>query len=223
VSAVPAPRRLVLLRHGQTDWNATQRIQGQLDSHLDEVGLAQAAAVAPVIAALSPALLWSSDLSRARRTAEIVGEACGLTPVLDERLREFTLGAVEGLTHAEYAAQDPTGFAHFRAGRWDRVDEIEAPSDVAKRFTACLGDLVDALAPGELGVAVAHGAAIRTGLVAWLGWPLADASDLRALTNCARVELTEREDGRWAMAAYNLPAPSPAIADPDFTHPSGIR
>ena len=223
MSGVRTPRRLVLLRHGQTDWNATNRIQGQLDSKLDEVGLAQAAAVAPVIAALSPTLLWASDLSRARRTAEIVGEACGLTPVLDERLREFTLGAVEGLTHAEYAAQDPVGFAHFRAGEWAEVDEIEPPSDVAKRFTACLGDLADALAPGELGVAVAHGAAIRTGLVAWLGWPLEDAADLRALTNCARVELTEREDGRWAMSAYNLPAPSPAIEDPDFTHPSGIR
>ncbi|GAB2984286.1 histidine phosphatase family protein [Nocardioides montaniterrae] len=218
-----APRKLVLLRHGQTDWNATQRIQGQMDSHLDGVGLAQAAAVAPVIASLSPSVLWSSDLSRARRTAEAVGAACGLTPVLDERLREYTLGAVEGLTHQEYAERDPVGFAHFRSGEWDQVAEIEAPEAVAKRFVACLGELVDAVAPGELGVAVAHGAAIRTGLVAFLGWPPAYASDLRALTNCARVELIERENGRWAMSAYNLPAPSPAIEDPDFTHPSDVR
>jgi broad specificity phosphatase PhoE len=216
-------KRLVLLRHGQTDWNATRRIQGQLDSQLDATGLAQAAAIAPVIAGLRPSLLWSSDLSRARHTADAVGEACGLTPVLDERLREYTLGAVEGLTHDEYAAQDPVGFAHFRSGDWGEVAEIESPDAVAKRFVACLGDLVDALAPGELGVAVAHGAAIRTGLVAWLGWPLAAAGDLRALTNCARVELTERDNGRWALSAYNIAAPGPAIADPDFTRPSDVR
>jgi probable phosphoglycerate mutase len=216
-------RRLVLLRHGQTDWNARRRIQGQLDSQLDATGLAQAAAVAPQIAALSPALIWTSDLSRARRTAEVVGEACGLVPVADERLREYTLGALEGRTHEEYAAADPAGFALFRAGQWAEIPEIEAPEAVAKRFTACLGDLVDALGEDQLGVAVAHGASIRTGLVAWLGWPTAAASDLRALTNCARVELAERETGRWAVSTYNIAAPAPAIADPDFTFPGEVR
>jgi probable phosphoglycerate mutase len=197
-------RRLVLLRHGQTAWNAEHRIQGQIDSTLDEVGLAQAAAVAPVVGALRPALLWTSDLARARRTAEVVGEACGLAPVADERLREYSLGRWEGTTHAEFAAADPAGFELFRTGRWDELLDAEPPEAVAKRFTACLGDLVDALGPDELGVAVAHGASIRTGLVAWLGWPPAAAADLGALTNCARVELAEREDGGWAVSAYNL-------------------
>lgn len=200
-------RRLVLLRHGQTSWNAAHRIQGQLDSQLDEVGLAQAAAVAPVIAGLRPSVVWTSDLSRARRTAEIVGEACGLTPVADERLREYALGPLQGLTHAEYAAADPAGFELFRTGRWDELPDVETPEAVAKRFTACLGDLADALGPDELGVAVAHGASIRTGLVAWLGWPVEAAADFRALGNCARVELDERDNGAWAVAAYNLVIP----------------
>jgi len=199
-------RRLVLLRHGETDWNAARRIQGQLNSELNETGLAQAAAVAATLAALDPSVLWTSDLHRALRTAEVVGEACGLTPVPDERLREYALGSLEGLTHDEYFAQDPDGFAVFRAAEWGAISEIEPPDDVAKRFVACLTDLVAELGPDGLGVAVAHGAAIRTGLVAWLGWPVTTSRDFRALGNCAWVELDERQNGEWALGAYNLSA-----------------
>jgi probable phosphoglycerate mutase len=199
-------RRLVLLRHGETDWNAARRIQGQLNSELNETGLAQAATVAPAIAALKPSMLWTSDLHRALRTAEIVGEACGLEPRADERLREYALGSLEGLTHDEYFAQDPDGFAVFRAAEWGEIAEIESPDDVAKRFTAALSDLVAGLAPDGVGVAVAHGAAIRTGLVAWLGWPLETSRDFRALGNCAWVELEDRASGEWALGAYNLTA-----------------
>lgn len=199
-------RRLVLLRHGETDWNAARRIQGQRNSELNATGIAQAGAVAPIIAALRPSLLWTSDLDRALRTAEIVGAACGLTPVPDERLREYDLGSLEGLTHDEYYAQDPDGFAVFRAAEWGAISEIEPPDEVGKRFASCLNDLVAELPRDGVGVAVAHGAAIRTGLAAWLGWPVATARDLRALGNCAWVELDERPSGGWALGAYNLSA-----------------
>lgn len=199
-------RRLVLLRHGETDWNAARRIQGQRNSELNENGLAQAAAVAPRIAALNPSALWTSDLHRALRTAEIVGQACGLTPQLDERLREYALGSLEGLTHEEYFAADPDGFAVFRSAEWGAIEQIEAPEQVAKRFVAALSDLAETLAPDGVGVAVAHGAAIRTGLVAWLGWPVIEARDFRALGNCSWVEVEERQGGGWALGAYNLSA-----------------
>lgn len=199
-------RRLVLLRHGQTDWNAARRMQGQRNSHLNEAGLAQAAAVAPAIAALNPEVLWASDLERAFRTAQIVGEACGLTPTLDERLREYSLGSLEGMTHDEFLAQDPDGFAVFAAADWGALSEIEPPAEVGKRFVSCLEDLAAALTPDGVGVAVAHGAAIRTGLVTLLGWPVASARDFRALDNCAWVEIDERQGGQWALAAYNQTA-----------------
>ncbi|MCL2543095.1 MAG: histidine phosphatase family protein [Nocardioidaceae bacterium] len=208
-------RRLVLVRHGQTAWNAAGRIQGQLDALLDEVGRAQARAVAPVVAAMSPALIRSSDLSRARVTAETIASACGLPVSFDERLREYAMPPLEGLTHEEYAARDPHGFELFRAGEWDAIPEIEAPEVVAKRLTDALAEVVGALGADDLGVVVAHGACIRTGLIAWLGWPLELAKDLRPLTNCARVELAERENGRWAVASYNLAAPS-ASGHPRF-------
>lgn len=196
----------MLLRHGQTDWNAAHRIQGQLNSQLNEVGLEQARAVAPAIAHMAPTVLWTSDLDRAARTAQIVGAACGLTPQSDPRLREYSLGSLEGMTHEEFLAQDPDGFAVFRAAEWGELSEIESPDDVAERFVACLTDLADALGPDEVGVAVAHGAAIRTAVVAWLGWPVSAARDFRALDNCAWVEIDEREAGSWALGVYNRTA-----------------
>lgn len=200
-------RRLVLLRHGRTEWNAAHRIQGQLDPGLDDTGRAEAGAVAPVVAALEPAVLWSSDLARARETAEQVAAASGLDPTYDERLREFDLGERQGLTHAEYERLAPEEFARFRAGDWDEVPGAEHPETAAKRYVAALHDVVATLGPGETGVVVSHGAVTRTGLVAFLGWPLEVARDLHALGNCARVELHEHAAARWALAAYNLPTP----------------
>lgn len=197
-------RRLVLLRHGQTSWNAERRIQGQLDSHLDETGVLQAKQVAPAIAALAPTLLHASDLSRARRTAEIVGEACGLAPVLDERLREQRLGERQGTTHEEYAAAHPDEFARFKAGAWDGIPGAETAAEVAERYVAALHALVDGLDAGQTGVAVSHGAAIRTGVAAFLGWPSRVAADLAGLGNCCRVELVESSLGSWRLVGYGL-------------------
>jgi probable phosphoglycerate mutase len=198
-------KRIVLLRHGRTEWNASHRIQGQLQVELDDVGHAQAEAVAPVIAALDPVLLWSSDLVRALATAEYVAAASGLEVVGDTRLREFDLGERQGLTHAEYAELAPEEFESFRTGEWQHVPGAEKVQEVADRFADCVRDLADALEPGQTGVAVSHGAAIRVGLVAFLGWPLETVRDFRALGNCSRVELDERENGRWALSTYNIP------------------
>jgi len=201
-----AARRIVLLRHGRTAWNAATRIQGQLEEpQLDELGRAQARAVAPEVAALAPARIWSSDLSRARETTAELLAATGLVATYDERLREFHLGDRQGLTHAEYRELAPEEFARFRAGDWAGIPGAEHPEDAAKRFAAAVQDLTSALAPGETGVAVSHGAVTRVGLVAFLGWPLEVARGLGALGNCARVELVEHPGRGWTVAAYNLP------------------
>ncbi|UMG92976.1 histidine phosphatase family protein [Nocardioides sp. TF02-7] len=199
-------RRLVLLRHGRTAWNATRRIQGQADAELDATGIEQARRVAPAMAALSPVALWSSDLVRARRTAEEVARVTGLEPAYDERLREFCLGERQGLTHEEYAGLDPAEYARFRVGDWDDIPGAETAAEVAERFTAVLKEAAAGLDQGRTAVLVAHGAAIRTATVHWLGWPAATALDLRALGNCAWVELEERPAGTWRLAAYNRTA-----------------
>ena len=112
---MPDPRTLVLLRHGETDWNAQGRAQGHADVPLNAVGRAQAETVAPVLAAFEPARLWSSDLARALQTAEYVAAATGLAIEPDARLREYDVGQRSGLTLAEFAARLPRGVR--RVGR----------------------------------------------------------------------------------------------------------
>jgi broad specificity phosphatase PhoE len=206
----PAPRHqlaggrtLLLLRHGRTAWNASKRIQGQLDPPLDEVGLSQATAVAPVIAKLAPAQLWCSDLARARQTADAVAEVTGLRPTLDARLRETMLGERQGLTHEQYAALDADEFARFLTGDWDDIPGAETAAEVADRTSAALADLTHTLEPGETGLAVSHGAAIRIAVARLLGWSAAQVGDVRGMANCGWAVLTERPDARWALTAYN--------------------
>ena len=109
-------RRVVLLRHGRTAWNAERRFQGQADPPLDEVGRAQAYEVAALIAALRPGLLVSSDAIRAMQTAEVVAEASALPVVKEPRLRERNLGHWEGLTREDVAERYPDEYADWMAG-----------------------------------------------------------------------------------------------------------
>jgi probable phosphoglycerate mutase len=201
-------KRLVLVRHGQTEWNRVGRVQGRIDTELDGTGHAQAQAVAPALAAYRPSTLWSSDLSRAATTATYVGEACGLTPVPDARLREWGFGEREGLTHAEFEAADPAAYAAFRHGRYDEVPGAERPEAVRERVVAALRDQLDATDEGDVAVTVAHGAAIKLGVGGLLGWPDAQAvRTLWGMHNCAWAELTVDPGGLVRLEAYNRVTP----------------
>lgn len=205
-------RRLVLLRHGRTAHNHARRIQGQLDVDLDDVGRAQAAAVAPAMAALAPDVVWCSDLARTRHTAEPVLAACGLEASYDARLREFHLGERQGLSHDEYRALAPEEFARFHQGDFDVVPGAETTEQVRDRMVGALRALLDAVEPSRTALAISHGAAIRVATVALLGWPTEAIHSLRGVDNCGWVELLEQpEAGRLRLLAYNRTA-----GDPDF-------
>ncbi len=101
-------RRLVMLRHGQTEYNAGSRMQGQLDSELTDLGRAQAVAAAEVLAKRQPVRIVSSDLHRAYDTAVALGgSAPGCGVEVDTRLRETHLGDWQGMTHHEVDAVSP--------------------------------------------------------------------------------------------------------------------
>jgi broad specificity phosphatase PhoE len=207
------PRRLVLLRHGRTAWNHARRIQGQLDGDLDETGHRQAADVAPLIAALSPVALWSSDSVRARETAAYVAKETGLEPTYDARLREYYLAERQGLTHDEYAAVAPEEFAAFRLGDFDVVPGGESAAEVSERVGVAVLELLASIQPGETAAAVSHGAAIRDAVPVLLGWPVTERAALHGLDNCGWVELDQPAPGApLRMTAYNRVAG----ADPDF-------
>lgn len=99
--------RLILIRHGQTEWNATGRWQGQADPPLNVVGRAQAQATALELMSQHIDVLISSDLTRARETAEIIGASIGLPVSLEPRLREINLGEWQGLFSDEIRARWP--------------------------------------------------------------------------------------------------------------------
>lgn len=211
--AVEAPRRLILLRHGRTGWNRTGRAQGQADVGLDEVGHAQARAAAPAIASLSPVRVWSSDLSRAARTAAYVGDACGLTVELDERLREFSVGKRQGLTWAESVERFPwLADAELPFGeRLARVPGAESDTDVLSRIVPALEDCLAALGPGQAGVAVSHGAVLKLAIAGLLGWDARTARTLGVLGNCGWAVVSAPADpARRQLLSYGLALPGEA-------------
>lgn len=202
------PRRLVLLRHGQTASNLEHRIQGQLDVEIDETGHAQAAVVAPHLAALQPVVLLSSDLTRARQTAAYVAKETGLEPTYDARLREYHLGDRQGLTHTEYAAGFPDEFAMFRGGHFDVVPGAETTEQVVDRMVPALAELLASVDPGEVALAVSHGAAIRVAVVALVGLGASAAHALGGLDNCGWAVLEESRSGSGLrLLAYDRVAP----------------
>ena len=118
---------LLLVRHGETDWNAGRRWQGHTDVPLNARGRAQAAALAEELAADPPSAIYTSDLSRARETAEIVGTQLGVPVILEPRLREIHVGSREGLTAEEVGDREWDGEPHAEHG----VRVLAAVRDVA--------------------------------------------------------------------------------------------
>lgn len=165
------------IRHGQTDWNKEGRYQGQLDIPLNAEGLLQAEAAAQSIAASAQefAAIYSSDLLRARQTAEIVARLLSLSLQLDPRLREINLGQWQGRLHAEVRQEravmnDSTQVAdpnvpHAPGG--------ESVAQVAERATQAMNWFAQRHPQGNV-IIVAHGVVIATLLCATRGVPLRD-------------------------------------------------
>ena len=149
--------RLCLVRHGETEWNAARRIQGQIDIGLNETGLRQAEAAGRWLKTAGIAALYSSDLKRARTTAEAIGRALGLVPVLLPEMRERRYGAFEGLTYDEAKAKYPAGYAAFEGRNADyNFENGESLHDMFQRVISRLKE-VAAAHPGQNVVVVLHG------------------------------------------------------------------
>jgi glucosyl-3-phosphoglycerate phosphatase len=209
--------RLVLVRHGQTAWNLEGRAQGHTDIGLDDTGRAQATALAPYVAAMGPTALWSSDLTRARETADHLAAATGLEVRFDARLREFDVGARAGLTTSEFAERFPESYASWRNGQIDgQVPGAEDTEQVIARMVPALREIWQATPAGETTVVVAHGACTKVSLAAFLGWPDVVLETLRGLDNCGWAVLEDDVQGRGTrLASYNETA-HPAVHGPDF-------
>jgi broad specificity phosphatase PhoE len=207
VAADPSPgrgRRVVLVRHGRTAWNAEGRAQGHTDVSLDDTGRRQAEEMAPVVAEFDPALLVTSDLARARETAAFLEKQTGLTAVEDPRWREYELGERTGLTLAEFGER--MGVDH--EGWWDVHAHIDAPGaetpdELVARVLPAFEEVLERLGEGETAVVVTHGASLKVALASVLGWPVETAAGIEAMHNCAWAVVAETGSGRLRLSSYN--------------------
>lgn len=207
VMAVDAPRRLIVLRHGETSHNAAGVWQGQLDSPLSERGLTQAAAAAQALAQFAPVRVVASDLSRAAVTGQTVARVDGIPFSADERFREIHAGAWQGLTGEEVRAGYPEDMDRLLRGEdFKRGGHGESVADVAARCRAGVDALLEELAPGECAVIATHGVAGRAlaadlvGIDQRTSWIA-----LGGLGNCHWAELVEGRAG-WRIQAWNQAA-----------------
>jgi probable phosphoglycerate mutase len=161
--------RLLILRHGETEWSRDRRFTGTRDVSLTERGRWQAEAMATSLAERSLQSVWTSPLERARTTAEVVAKPHRLELTLSPEFREMAFGAWEGLTRAELAARLPDG-----ARTWETAPHLVTPgggeslADVAVRVAAGLKALRDA-SGGATVALVSHAIVIRLIVLAALG------------------------------------------------------
>lgn len=209
---------MVLWRHGRTEWNRVGRAQGHADVSLDDVGVAQAERAASQLATYRPAFVWSSDLARARETALRLVDLSGAPLRLDRRLREYDVGAREGMTWDELTTAFPeAAAASDDRTALERLPGAETTSQVVERMLAALRDAAGALGPGETGVLVGHGASLRTGLMAFFGVPEERIEMLAGMANGAWTVLHEHPVYGWQIVDYNastLPEPVNLADDP---------
>ncbi len=210
-------RRVIIWRHGRTEWNLAGRVQGQTDVPLDDVGREQARAAAARLASLQPSRIVTSDLSRARDTAEELSRLVGVQVQTDVRFRERSFGVREGLTLTEAWEQFPDHMARWLAGDEAGIPGSESSVAAGERFTSGLHEHLETLEPEDTLVVVSHGGVTRAGTFSFLGLPRETWEAFSGLSNCSWTVLEERDLGigpQWRVVEWNAGTlPEPVLSD----------
>ena len=216
MSTPDLPIRVVLWRHGQTDWNVENRFQGHSDIPLNKVGQYQASEAAKVLAALRPDRIISSDLIRAQSTAAALAALTDITVEINPNLRETDGGLWEGKLASENRATHGELFANWYEGGDEPAGVTgERRSDVAKRAVAVIEKETTNFS-GTI-VFVTHGGTVRSVLGSILKLPIAQWGVIGGLSNAcwSILELTKHHTGsRWYLAEHNAGSlPEPVFGD----------
>jgi probable phosphoglycerate mutase len=194
------PTRLCIVRHGETDWNAAKRLQGQVDIPLNDVGQAQAAATAAGLAGQRFDAIYSSDLLRAWQTAQPIAAVLGLGVNAAPGLRERHYGRMQGLTSADARQRFPDLSAAYAAR--DPQHDLEGGETLARfaeRVARTIADLAAAHA-GQTLLLVAHGGVLD------IVYRIAAACELTVPRDFpipnAGVNWIEYRDGTWRVLAW---------------------
>lgn len=185
---------IFLARHGESDWNVEKRFQGHSDRPLTERGRDQAHALADLVGSEKIDAVYTSPLSRARETAEIVAARAGLEAVALPELREVDTGSWSGLSRADVEARFPEGFARWRSGGsgWENGETYE---EMAERVIGALRKIAEDHPDGRV-LVISHGGPIRAIHAAAEGLAIKDYRRLKPVEPNARLSAVAVENGR---------------------------
>lgn len=192
--------RLLLCRHGQTEWNVAHRFQGQNNSNLTPLGEQQAIKLGERLAGIHIDAVYSSSLQRTLDTAELIVGKRELEIIPVDELKEISLGKLEGLNFEEGYRLYPDAMEHF----WDitsNSDEREAVGDVMRRASKAIEEIADRH-PNQTVLIVTHGVVLRSLYVYFKRWDMKDASNQPKPQSCCLCDL-RKEAGVWNMMMWN--------------------
>ena len=186
---------LLLVRHGETDWNRERRFQGHADPPLNEAGREQARELADRLSGEDIAAVYTSDLLRARETAEILAAALDAEIVALRELREIDVGSWQGLTWPEIEEHHPDGAArwHQNGHGWDSGETYE---QLGKRIVAALREIASNH-PGQRVLVVGHGGTVRATRAFVEGVSVAESRRRSSAIGNCEVFRVVTEDGTW--------------------------
>ena len=196
--------RLLLVRHGETIWNQENRWQGQADTPLSETGYDQARQLAQQLQDEGRSIhaIYTSDLSRARDTAGILGQTLGVTPIETTAWREMDIGTWSGLTTAEVATQ--------HAEEWERLRQGEdLPRGGRETFAQFQGRLLQSMEQlirdhsGQQIVVVTHGGAVRAFLLHCRGLDVSQFGRIEKIGNTGVSEVSIFPSGATEIHTIN--------------------
>jgi len=193
--------RLILVRHGETDWNAESRLQGHQSTPLNERGRQEAELLARRLPEEQPHNLYSSDLARAMQTAEIIAAEIGLEIVATPKLREISLGRWEGKTFEEVQAESPAAFDAWARGDFRGTPPGgESVAQLRERVIAFLGEVLEKH-PSQTSVLVTHGGPCKCAIAHTLGISTDGVS--RYAADNASIHIIEIGLYGWRLTALN--------------------
>lgn len=216
--------RVLLWRHGQTDWNIHNRFQGHSDIPLNDVGRYQAQHAARLLAVMKPTAIISSDLQRAHATAQALADLVHLPVTVDSDLRETNGGNWEGKTGEENRAEDWTNFVRWIDGDNNPAGATgERRTEVAERAVAAIERALAHRGDNQLLVVATHGGAARCVLGKLLELPQSHWAVIGGLSNAAWSILQSGSRG-WNLMEHNAGSiPEPVYGEESGAEPNGEK
>ncbi len=205
MTEAPKTTTLIIVRHGETDWNVVGRIQGQLDEEvpLNETGIAQAKAVADRLRECPASMILSSDLLRARMTAQEIAAATGLAIEHTPLLRERNLGVWHGSLTEDIEARFPGALDEYVADSWNYTPENgESRGDLWNRSASAL-EWCFGKARGRTAIAVTHGGVVHSVIAQAAGHPGGVEPGFKADNTCISV-IVRRDDSTSVYLANDI-------------------